>query len=201
MPSGAEASLTRVGRLGYELPMEQGRAVAVCGYALLSWERPAAARGDSLPERQRMDFHYTYKVSTPPDALWAFVTDIPAVGMCIPGAEDVAETDGTYTGTVKVRVGPVALGLAGKLWVDSRDDAAMRVSMTGEGADRKVPGNVRVKIEMAVEDAGDGASNSSCTRTPTSWASWASSARASSSASTDGIMQEFGRNLTKRVQG
>ena len=148
-----------------------------------------------------MDFHYTYKVSTPPDALWAFVTDIPAVGMCIPGAEDVAETDGTYTGTVKVRVGPVALGLAGKLWVDSRDDAAMRVSMTGEGADRKVPGNVRVKIEMAVEDAGDGASNLVVHSDANIMGKLGEFGQGIIKRKTDGMMQEFGRNLTKRVQG
>ena len=162
---------------------------------------PAAVRRDSLPERQRMDFHYTYKVSTPPDALWAFVTDIPAVGMCIPGAEDVAETDGTYTGTVKVRVGPVALGLAGKLWVDSRDDTAMRVSMTGEGADRKVPGNVRVKIEMAVEDAGDGASNLVVHSDANIMGKLGEFGQGIIKRKTDGMMQEFGRNLTKRVQG
>ena len=157
--------------------------------------------GDSLPERHRMDFNYTYKVNAAPDALWAFVTDIPAVGMCIPGAANVTETDGTYTGTVKVRVGPVALGLEGKLSVDSRDDAAMRVSMTGEGADRKVPGNVRVKIDMAVEDAGDGGSNLVVRSDANIMGKLGEFGQGIIKRKTDGIMQEFGRNLTKKVGG
>ena len=148
-----------------------------------------------------MEFNYTYKVSAPPDALWAFVTDIPSVGACIPGASDVGESDGAYTGTVKVRVGPVALGLAGRMSVDSRDDAAMRVSMTGEGADRKVPGNVRVKIEMAVEDAGGGASNLVVRSDANIMGKLGEFGQGIIKRKTDGIMQEFGRNLTKRVGG
>lgn len=148
-----------------------------------------------------MEFNYTYKVSAAPDALWAFVTDIPSVGACIPGASDIAESEGAYTGTVKVRVGPVALGLAGKLSVDSRDDAAMRVSMTGEGADRKVPGNVRVKIEMAVEDAGGGESSLMVRSDANIMGKLGEFGQGIIKRKTDGIMQEFGRNLTKRVQG
>ena len=148
-----------------------------------------------------MEFNYTYKVSAPPEALWAFVTDIPSVGACIPGASDIEESEGAYTGTVKVRVGPVALGLAGKLSVDSRDDAAMRVAMTGEGADRKVPGNVRVKIEMAVEDAGGGASSLAVRSDANIMGKLGEFGQGIIKRKTDGIMQEFGRNLTKRVQG
>lgn len=148
-----------------------------------------------------MEFNYTYKVSAPPDALWAFVTDIPSVGACIPGASDVAESDGAYTGTVKVRVGPVALGLAGRLSIDARDDATMRVAMTGEGADRKVPGSVRVKIEMAVEDAGGGESNLVVRSDANIMGKLGEFGQGIIKRKADGVMQEFGRNLTKRVQG
>ena len=62
-----------------------------------------------------MDFQYTYRVKAQPDALWAFVTDIPVVGMCIPGASDVAANDdGSYSGTVKVRVGAGCAGARGQ---------------------------------------------------------------------------------------
>lgn len=147
-----------------------------------------------------MEFNYTYKVSVPPGELWAFVTDIPSVGACIPGASDIADSGGAYTGSVKVRVGPVALGLAGRLSVDSRDDAAMRVSMTGEGADRKVPGNVRVKIEMEVEEAGGG-SNLVVRSDANIMGKLGEFGQGIIKRKTDGIMQEFGRNLIKRVQG
>ena len=76
-----------------------------------------------------MDFHYTYPVNAPADKLWEVVSDIPTVGACIPGATDIKEAaDGTYEGTVKVRVGPIGLGLNGKLSIDEMDaDAIIQV--------------------------------------------------------------------------
>ena len=162
----------------------------------------AACYGGRHHEDKRtcMDFHYTYKVKAAPGELWSFVTDIPTVGLCIPGAEDVAANDdGTYSGTVKVRVGPVALGLAGKLSVESRDDGARRISMTGEGADRKVPGSVRVKIEMAVEDAGDGASNLIVDSDANIMGKLGEFGQGIIKRKADGIMKDFGQNLAKRV--
>lgn len=91
--------------------------------------------------------------------------------------------------------------LAGKLWVDSLDAAAMRVSMTGEGADRKVQGNVRVKIDMAVEDAGDGASNLVVHSDANIMGKLGEFGQGIIKRKTDGIMQEFGCNLTKRMEG
>ena len=147
-----------------------------------------------------MDFHYTYNVKAAPDALWAFVTDIPTVGMCIPGAEEVAANgDGTYSGVVKVRVGPVGLGLAGKLAVDSRDDAARRIAMTGEGADRKVPGSVRVKIDMAVEDRGNGESALVVDSDANIMGKLGEFGQGVIKRKADGMMKEFGQRLAQRV--
>lgn len=147
-----------------------------------------------------MEFHYTYQVQAPPEKLWAFVTDIPAVGLCIPGAADVAgNEDGTYAGTVKVRVGPVSLTLAGRLAVDARDDDAQRITMTGEGADRKVPGGVRVKIEMSVLDAGGGASSLAVDSDANIMGKLGEFGQGIIKRKADGIMKEFGQNLAKRV--
>lgn len=99
-----------------------------------------------------MEFQYRYTVQATPDELWGFVSDIPTVGMCIPGASEVvADADGSYRGKVRVRVGPVALTLNGKLTVDETDPEARRIVLTGEGADGRVPGSVRVRITMSVE--------------------------------------------------
>ncbi len=149
-----------------------------------------------------MDFHYAYNVKTTPEQLWAFVTDLPAVGQCIPGAEDISQDEnGGYSGVVKVRVGPVALGLAGKLEVVSRDDDARRIAMTGEGADRKVPGNVRVKINMAVEEGGEGGSTLVVDSDANIMGKLGEFGQGVIKRKADGIMKEFGQNLARRVQG
>lgn len=147
-----------------------------------------------------MDFHYVYSVKATPDDLWAVVSDVPTVGSCIPGATDVVQSaDGSYTGTVKVRVGPIGLGLNGKLTIDEMDAEAKTIAFSGEGADRKVPGNVHVKIRMAVSSEGDGSvlvvdSEANILGKLGEFGQGIIKRKA------DGMMKDFGRNLTQRVE-
>ena len=104
------------------------------------------------------------------------------------------------SGTVKVRVGPVALGLAGKLSVDSRDDNNLTITMTGEGADRKVPGNVRVKISMSVQSPGDGSSELVVNSEANIMGKLGEFGQGIIKRKADGIMKDFGQNLAKRVE-
>lgn len=147
-----------------------------------------------------MDFHYRYPVNATPDKLWEFVTDIPTVGSCIPGAEEITQAeDGTYEGTVKVRVGPVGLGLKGKMTLDARDNAARTIKFTGEGADRRVPGTVRVHIAMAVEDKGDGTSELIVDSEANIMGKLGEFGQGLIKRKADGMMKDFGQNLSKRV--
>ena len=147
-----------------------------------------------------MDFHYTYSVNAPVDKLWEIVKDIPTVGTCIPGATDIEEgSDGTYTGTVKVRVGPIGLGLNGKLSIDSENTETRTISFTGEGADRKVPGNVRVKISMAV--SGEGAISELVVDSEANvMGKLGEFGQGIIKRKADGIMKDFGKNLTTLVE-
>lgn len=148
-----------------------------------------------------MDFHYTYTVNAPADKLWEIVKDIPTVGTCIPGATDIKEgDDGAYTGTVKVRVGPIGLGLNGKLSIDSQDADARTIAFTGEGADRKVPGNVRVKISMAVSGEGE-TSELVVDSEANVMGKLGEFGQGIIKRKADGIMKDFGKNLTKLVEG
>jgi carbon monoxide dehydrogenase subunit G len=147
-----------------------------------------------------MDFHYTYAVNAPADKLWTIVKDIPTVGTCIPGAVDIKEgDDGEYTGTVKIRVGPISLGLNGKLSINSQDAEARSISFTGEGADRKVPGNVRVKISMRV--SGEGATSELVVDSEANvMGKLGEFGQGIIKRKADGIMKDFGQNLTKLVE-
>lgn len=148
-----------------------------------------------------MDFHYTYPVNAPATKLWEFVSDIPTVGSCIPGAQDIVQgDDGTYSGTVKVRVGPIGLGLNGKLIIDAVDQDAKTIAFTGEGADRKVPGTVRIKIKMAVNTVGE-ASELVVDSEANIMGKLGEFGQGIIKRKADGIMKDFGKNLTKRVEG
>lgn len=147
-----------------------------------------------------MDFHYTYPVQAPASKLWDFVNDIPTVGSCIPGATEIVKAeDGTYTGTVKVRVGPIGLGLNGKLYIDAVDAGAKTIAFTGEGADRKVPGTVRIKIKMAVNTVGD-ASELVVDSEANIMGKLGEFGQGIIKRKADGIMMDFGKNLSRAVE-
>ncbi len=148
-----------------------------------------------------MDFHYRYDVKAPAEALWAVVSDVPTVGTCIPGASDVRPADdGSFTGTVKVRVGPISLALNGKLTVDELDVTARRIALSGAGADRRVPGNVGIKIRMAVEEKGAAGSELIVDSEANIMGKLGEFGQGIIRRKADGIMKEFGANLTRKVE-
>jgi len=102
-------------------------------------------------------------------------------------------------GTVKVRVGPISLGLNGKLTVDEIDDAGRQISLIGEGADRKVPGTVRIKITMAVNTVGD-ASELVVDSEANIMGKLGEFGQGIIKRKADGIMRDFGKNLSRAVE-
>ena len=148
-----------------------------------------------------MEFQYRYTVHATPEQLWAFVSDIPTVGMCIPGASDVApDPDGSYVGTVKVRVGPVSLTLKGKLTVDEIDAEAHRIALTGQGSDARVPGSVQVRIRMQIEPVDGETSVLAVDSEANILGKLGEFGQSIIRRKADGIMREFGQNLIDRVQ-
>jgi uncharacterized protein len=100
-----------------------------------------------------MNFTHKITVPAPRDKVWAFVMDIPRVGRCIPGVEKVeALGDNRYRGTVKQRVGPISVTLEGTMTVVEADEQAGRAALTAEGADKRIGGAVRAKMNMNVRE-------------------------------------------------
>jgi len=81
--------------------------------------------------------------------------DIPSVASCVPGVENLnAEADGAYTGSMKVKVGPILLNLTGKIHIVSRDDAAHLSKMRAEASDKKIGGSVRAILDIDAHEIG-----------------------------------------------
>ena len=96
-------------------------------------------------------------VPAPPERVWAFMMDIPAVGRCVPGLNDVARIDDrTYSGVMHVRVGPIAVKLDGRVLVAERDEAARQARMDLQAADKRVNGAVNARMRMQLAAAEDG---------------------------------------------
>lgn len=83
----------------------------------------------------KLDKQYPLDVSV--EQAWAVLSDIRAVGSCMPGAQITEQLDDThYKGTVKTKVGPASMQFGGEIEVLGLDAAARAMQMVGKGADR-----------------------------------------------------------------
>jgi carbon monoxide dehydrogenase subunit G len=83
----------------------------------------------------KLDKQYPLEVSV--EQAWAVLSDIRAVGSCMPGAQITEQLDDThYKGTVKTKVGPASMQFGGEIEVLGVDAAAYAMQMVGKGADR-----------------------------------------------------------------
>jgi carbon monoxide dehydrogenase subunit G len=83
----------------------------------------------------KLDKQYPLEVSV--EQAWAVLSDIRAVGSCMPGAQITEQLDDThYKGTVKTKVGPASMQFGGEIEVLGIDAAARAMQMVGKGADR-----------------------------------------------------------------
>jgi uncharacterized protein len=102
-----------------------------------------------------LNFEHSATIAAPKAKVWAFLMDVPKVSTCVPGVQDVKPLDAdNYEGTLKVRVGPIGLTLAGKITMDVRDESAGKAEMTAQAADRKVGGGVQAKMGMQLDELG-----------------------------------------------
>lgn len=88
---------------------------------------------------------------------WDFLTDVPAIGVCIPGVEAVESVgDDRYRGTMAMKIGAIRLRFEGLIAVVERNREDLRARLEAQGADRRVGGSVSAKIDMTLQPAPDG---------------------------------------------
>ena len=56
-----------------------------------------------------MDLRHEFTVPAPIDQTWSAFNDIESVAVCFPGAKVTTVEGDTFNGTVKVKLGPIAL--------------------------------------------------------------------------------------------
>lgn len=102
-----------------------------------------------------MDLKHSFTVPIGIDEAWQAFTDLEGIAPCFPGAVITSVDGDDFTGTAKVKLGPIALMYAGKgRWV-SRDDAAYRAVIDATGKDKRGNGTASAIITAHLEP-GDG---------------------------------------------
>jgi carbon monoxide dehydrogenase subunit G len=93
-----------------------------------------------------MDLNHSFSVNVPVDDAWRILTDVERIAPCLPGAKLEDISGDTYSGFVKVKVGPIQAQFKGQASFVERDDAAHKAVLKGEGRDTTGKGNASALI-------------------------------------------------------
>jgi carbon monoxide dehydrogenase subunit G len=99
-----------------------------------------------------MKFEHRITVDAPKETVRAFLDDVPRAAKCLPGVEDVrAVEEDVYEGTVRVKIGPLGLNIAGRARRErSDDDDGWRLQ--GEGRDGRIGSGVKAALEARLQE-------------------------------------------------
>jgi carbon monoxide dehydrogenase subunit G len=95
---------------------------------------------------------HSFEVPVPPDQAWNVLLDVQRVAPCMPGAT-VESVDGDeVSGTIKVKVGPIALTYTGKATFTERDDAAHSVKIEAAGKETRGAGTASAVVLARLDE-------------------------------------------------
>lgn len=102
-----------------------------------------------------MKIENSFTVDAPIAEAWVLLTDLAEIAPCLPGAKLTDETDGVYSGGVKIKVGPVTAEYKGSAEFVQKDDDAYRAVIDGKGRDTRGAGNAQALITAQMTAVGD----------------------------------------------
>ena len=103
-----------------------------------------------------MELTHDFTVPAAVDEAWATFMDLERVGSCFPGATVTSADEQTFAGTVKVKLGPIALQYAGAGTFLERDDAAHRAVIEAKGRDKRGNGTAGATVTIQLAPSGEG---------------------------------------------
>ena len=103
-----------------------------------------------------MDLTHTFTVPTSVEETWAVFQDIASVAECFPGATVASAEGDTFSGSVKVKLGPIALVYNGSGTFVEKDEAAHRFVVDAKGKDKRGNGTAGAKVTLTMAAAGTG---------------------------------------------
>lgn len=103
-----------------------------------------------------MELQHSFSVPVDVDRAWAVLVDIEQVAPCMPGAAlDTVDGD-DFTGSVKVRLGPIGLTYKGKARFVEKDEAAHRAVIDAQGKDARGNGTAAATVTATLHPQDDG---------------------------------------------
>jgi carbon monoxide dehydrogenase subunit G len=103
----------------------------------------------------KIDLEFT--VGVPVDQAWGRMLDLKKVAPCLPGAAIQEEIgDGEYAGTMKVEIGPIAVGYKGTVKFEETTQRDHRAVLQATGRESLGQGTASATIVSTLREDGDG---------------------------------------------
>ncbi len=106
-----------------------------------------------------MQLEHEFTVPAPIETAWETMMDLQGVAECFPGATVTSAEGDSFEGTVKVKLGPIALVYKGSGTFVERDDGAHRAVIEAKGRDKRGNGTAGATATISMEPEGDSATH------------------------------------------
>jgi uncharacterized protein len=93
-----------------------------------------------------MNLENEFTVPVPVDEAWQVLLDVERVAPCMPGATLTSVNGDEFTGTVKVKVGPITVTYNGEAKFLSKDDATHRAVIEAKGKESRGSGTAGATV-------------------------------------------------------
>lgn len=102
-----------------------------------------------------MKLEHEFTVPTSVDEAWKVLLDVERVAPCMPGATLLTVDGDQFTGTVKVKVGPIQVTYKGQARFASLDEAAHRAIIEANGKEARGSGTAAATVTAQLRATGD----------------------------------------------
>lgn len=103
-----------------------------------------------------MELHHHFVVPSSVDDTWATFNNLELVAPCFPGATLTGVDGGEFTGTVKIKLGPISMMYGGVGKFVEQDESARRVVIEATGKDKRGNGTAGATVTAEMTASGDG---------------------------------------------
>ncbi|HEU5037248.1 MAG TPA: SRPBCC family protein [Nocardioides sp.] len=97
-----------------------------------------------------MELTHRFTVPASVDESWAHFNDIASVAECFPGATVTSVDGDEFSGSVKVKLGPIALVYNGSGTFREKDEAAHRFVVEAKGRDKRGTGTAGATVTLTM---------------------------------------------------
>jgi carbon monoxide dehydrogenase subunit G len=102
-----------------------------------------------------MQLEHQLSIPAPIDVVWPALLDPERVAPCVPGATLTGVDGDSFTGTVKVKVGPITLLYKGTGTFTEHDEQARRAVLKASAKDTRGNGTVNATVTLTLAEEGD----------------------------------------------